>query len=116
MPHAQIPVVHKSVLDSGWFWSVRDSGFRGNGENCTDNDECANGSHTCDYNAICSNNVGSYTCECVDGFTGDGKTCTDGDECSLVVNLTLFQLFELEFLFLFFQKFNFIHQVFDCDL
>ena len=41
-----------------------------------DIDECSTNSHSCDVNAVCSNNVGSYACSCKAGFTGDGNTCT----------------------------------------
>ena len=41
-----------------------------------DIDECSANSHSCDVNAVCSNNVGSYACACKAGFTGDGYTCT----------------------------------------
>ena len=42
----------------------------------SDIDECSTNSHSCDVNAVCSNNVGSYACSCKAGFTGDGNTCT----------------------------------------
>ena len=32
-------------------------------------------SDTCDENADCTNNDGSYACTCKQGFTGDGSTC-----------------------------------------
>merc|ERR1712139_243524 len=35
------------------------------------------GTDECDRNAICTNTVGSYSCECEDGFSGDGTTCTN---------------------------------------
>ncbi|KAL9957479.1 hypothetical protein ACROYT_G039117 [Oculina patagonica] len=45
-------------------------------------DQCTNGKHSCDVNAVCNNTRGSYNCTCKDGFYGDGKNCTDIDECS----------------------------------
>ncbi|MEZ4311406.1 MAG: DVUA0089 family protein [Polyangiaceae bacterium] len=50
---------------------------------CTDNDECALGTDTCDANATCANTPGSFTCTCNMGYTGDGMTCVDDDECAL---------------------------------
>ncbi|PFX14672.1 Fibrillin-1 [Stylophora pistillata] len=50
-------------------------GFKGDGRNCTDIDECSSG-HGCHGNATCKNTVGSYTCACNNGYTGDGITCT----------------------------------------
>ena len=40
-----------------------------------DVDECTLDTDTCDPNAVCTNNDGSYTCECKDGYSGDGFTC-----------------------------------------
>jgi hypothetical protein len=42
----------------------------------TDIDECTAGSHNCDANAACTNNVGSFTCVCNSGYIGNGQTCT----------------------------------------
>ena len=42
--------------------------------------ECSNCS--CDVNANCTNEIGSYRCSCKAGFTGDGRTCSDIQECS----------------------------------
>ena len=41
----------------------------------SDMDECTNGTHTCDINAVCNNTRGSYYCTCKDGFYGDGINC-----------------------------------------
>ena len=46
-----------------------------------DINECKS-ANPCDDNASCSNNVGSYVCQCNNGFVGDGKTCSDINECS----------------------------------
>ena len=42
--------------------------------------ECS--SCSCDVNANCTNEIGSYRCSCKAGFTGDGRTCSDILECS----------------------------------
>ena len=40
----------------------------------SDMDECLY--HQCDVNAICNNNLGSFSCECKPGYSGDGFNCT----------------------------------------
>ena len=47
-----------------------------------DIDECTNGTHKCDEDASCSNDVPGYTCTCNKGYNGDGFNCTDIDECA----------------------------------
>ena len=39
----------------------------------TDVNECVEGLHGCDRNAICDNTVGSYNCTCRPGLIGDGR-------------------------------------------
>ncbi|XP_053491134.1 adhesion G protein-coupled receptor L4 [Ictalurus furcatus] len=66
-------------------------GFTGDGANqCIDDDECANVTHICGDNAICTNTIGSYSCTCLPGYvstgidkfqTNDGTYCKDLDEC-----------------------------------
>ena len=50
---------------------------------CLDIDECRRGdlSKCHDEYGICTNNVGSYECDCISGYTGDGIFCDDVDEC-----------------------------------
>jgi len=48
---------------------------------CTDDDECALGTHNCDVNATCTNTPGSFTCACNGGYQGDGFVCTLIDLC-----------------------------------
>ncbi|XP_064643492.1 uncharacterized protein LOC135497618 [Lineus longissimus] len=56
-------------------------GFRGNGENCNDIDECKEGLANCDKNALCINTPGNYTCKCLKGFLEGKENCTDINEC-----------------------------------
>ncbi len=54
-----------------------DPGFHPSGGVCVDDNECAGegSGNNCDFNATCSNTVGSFTCQCNAGFVGDGFTC-----------------------------------------
>ncbi len=52
------------------------------GDDCTNIDECADGTAGCDDNAICADTEGDFTCTCNAGFEGDGVTCTNIDECA----------------------------------
>ena len=56
-------------------------GFRGDGHNCIDVDECEGYLHNCDYNAECINRVGKFECRCLPNFWGNGTHCDDIDEC-----------------------------------
>ena len=40
-----------------------------------DIDECDEGLHECDPNAMCQDSDGSYNCSCKAGYIGDGRTC-----------------------------------------
>jgi hypothetical protein len=57
-------------------------GYEGDGESCSDVDECEDGNGGCDTNAVCVNRAGGYRCLCDETFTGDGETCTPPDECA----------------------------------
>jgi hypothetical protein len=76
------------------------SGYTGDGYRCQDIHECllacfllllsdahpALGlshclTHPCDENATCTNNNGSFSCQCNTGFSGNGTSCRDIDEC-----------------------------------
>ena len=41
-----------------------------------DIDECISKTHNCDDDAVCTNNKGSFTCECETGYRGNGLNCT----------------------------------------
>eukprot|EP00123_Amoebidium_parasiticum_P007097 comp17874_c0_seq1/m.18084 comp17874_c0_seq1/g.18084 ORF comp17874_c0_seq1/g.18084 comp17874_c0_seq1/m.18084 type:complete len:585 (-) comp17874_c0_seq1:151-1905(-) len=42
---------------------------------CPDTNECTSNLHNCDFNAQCTNIVGSFTCACNVGFAGNGMLC-----------------------------------------
>ncbi|XP_047432393.1 nidogen-2 isoform X2 [Mugil cephalus] len=53
------------------------TGYRGDGRNCYDINECAEGLSTCGDHAECVNLPGSHRCQCQSGyeFGYDGRTC-----------------------------------------
>ncbi|XP_055720138.1 nidogen-2 [Salvelinus fontinalis] len=59
------------------------TGYRGDGRNCYDVDECVEGLSLCGAHAQCVNLPGSHRCQCQSGykFGFDGRTCIDVDEC-----------------------------------
>lgn len=58
-----------------------DAGYAGDGVNCADINECAEGTDNCDVNAICTNTEAAFECACKLGFAGDGLVCVDENEC-----------------------------------
>ncbi|KAG7462833.1 hypothetical protein MATL_G00188960 [Megalops atlanticus] len=55
------------------------TGFTGDGRRCYDIDECRETPHVCGPHATCSNQPGTFRCECIDGFqfSSDGRTCVE---------------------------------------
>ena len=41
-----------------------------------DLDECRGNNNHCHQNAVCTNTLGSYKCQCATGYTGDGLSCS----------------------------------------
>ena len=62
------------VNEVGRFSCVCNAGFYGDGQDCSDIDECQQ-TNNCSNFATCANTIGSYVCTCLDGFSGDGFTC-----------------------------------------
>ncbi|XP_078382811.1 uncharacterized protein LOC144665431 [Oculina patagonica] len=74
------PVNATCVNSNGSYSCQCPVGYRLDGNNCTDVDECS--ASVCDVNANCQNTPGSYLCSCKVGFSGDGKTCTAVKDCA----------------------------------
>ena len=53
----------------------------GDGDSCSDIDECAVRVNNCHPNADCTNTFGSFDCSCKSGYTGNGTFCENIDEC-----------------------------------
>ncbi|KAK8729423.1 hypothetical protein OTU49_008467 [Cherax quadricarinatus] len=52
------------------------------GTQCIDIDECADGTHQCRGNQVCSNRQGGYICQCPTGFKfNEIRQCQDFNEC-----------------------------------
>ncbi|XP_070360672.1 pro-epidermal growth factor isoform X3 [Equus asinus] len=59
-------------------------GFAGDGQLCSDVDECEVGNSVCPHpSSRCVNTEGGYVCQCSEGYRGDGMHCLDIDECQL---------------------------------
>ncbi|XP_061571402.1 nidogen-2 [Cololabis saira] len=60
------------------------TGYSGDGHNCYDVDECAEGPGPCGDHSQCVNLPGSHRCQCHGGFqfSHDRRSCVDVDECS----------------------------------
>lgn len=54
---------------------VCDEGWEGDGETCTDVDECAEDPTPCGAAGDCTNSDGAYTCDCFLGARLEGGTC-----------------------------------------
>ena len=57
----------------------------GDGVECNDKDECADGTNDCPENSTCTNNSGGFDCNCEEGYKrpANGKNiCKDVDECT----------------------------------
>ncbi|KAF7704087.1 hypothetical protein HF521_021159 [Silurus meridionalis] len=65
------------------FTCVCATGYTGDGRNCYDVDECAEGLSSCGGHAQCVNLPGSHSCQCQSGFEyrHESHTCIDVDEC-----------------------------------
>ena len=54
-------------------------GFEGDGDECTDVNECDPSTpNPCADVAFCRNHVGGYTCTCPNGYRGSGVHCEGG--------------------------------------
>jgi hypothetical protein len=73
--------VSDCVNDSGGYRCACKQGFRDRDGTCLNIDECVEGPHDCDPNAICTDQAPGFTCTCKTGFSGSGKSCSDINEC-----------------------------------
>ena len=57
-----------------------------------DIDECSSEEYPCDFNANCTNNVGSFSCTCQIGYTGNGLYC-EGKNITYTILVRNFLMF-----------------------
>lgn len=57
------------------------AGLEGDGQRCTDVEECQAEESPCDVNATCHNTFGAYFCSCNRGYVLDGDTCVRESGC-----------------------------------
>ena len=111
--------------NEGSFYCQCNVGFSGDGVNCTskissltsgflvikfflpffqyfiflDIDECLN--NQCHHNASCTDNEGSFDCQCNVGFSGDGVNCTS-KACFFTLSFLVITLFLPSFVLMFY--------------
>ena len=61
---------------------VCNPGFRRNGTECININECDDGTYTCSVNKKCIDKEGYYTCSCNEGYVSNGESCNNIDECA----------------------------------
>src|SRR5690606_16450933 len=57
-------------------------GLEGDGQRCTDINECETDPEVCGANATCENTFGAYSCRCNGGYTLDNGVCIADDVCA----------------------------------
>ena len=81
-----------SCLNSdGSYFCECQSGWEGDGVECTDIDECLIGNYDCPINNNCANTDGSYYCTCISGYT-------DGSEIASLIFPPEIQIFTDSFI------------------
>eukprot|EP00933_Yihiella_yeosuensis_P000658 TRINITY_DN10103_c0_g1_i1.p1 TRINITY_DN10103_c0_g1~~TRINITY_DN10103_c0_g1_i1.p1 ORF type:complete len:890 (+),score=119.49 TRINITY_DN10103_c0_g1_i1:43-2712(+) len=60
----------------GSYSCVCGPGYVGDGQNCTNVNECTLGVHNCHKKASCNETEGSFTCKCFRGWEGNGVSCS----------------------------------------
>uniref|UniRef100_UPI00358F765B transmembrane cell adhesion receptor mua-3-like isoform X8 n=1 Tax=Myxine glutinosa TaxID=7769 RepID=UPI00358F765B len=72
------------INTNGSYTCICSSGFSGDGQECTDMNECLVNNGGCTQ--LCHNNAGSFHCSCLTGFqkdTTNQSACLDVNECSI---------------------------------
>ncbi|CAH1263007.1 NOTCH4 [Branchiostoma lanceolatum] len=64
------------------------SGYTGDGANCSDVNECTSNTANCAADRVCRNTEGSFSCDCKPGFTESGGTCEETQTYSAAVRIT----------------------------
>lgn len=76
------PLVNCTNSPTQYICGACPSGYGGNGQNCSDIEECSLNTDNCQM--LCVNSAGSFECQCNSGYqlNADKKNCDDIDECA----------------------------------
>ena len=69
------------IVGGGADYICNKDGYRTNGTECVNINECEEGSHTCKNDDDCIDNDGSFDCSCEEGLSWDGIECVELKQC-----------------------------------
>ena len=59
----------------GFYTCTCNNGYKGDGHECEEENECDIEAYYCHDDATCENHSVNFTCTCNDGYVGDGLDC-----------------------------------------
>ncbi|XP_043547021.1 latent-transforming growth factor beta-binding protein 3-like [Chiloscyllium plagiosum] len=73
---------NQCINTMGSYSCICQAGFKQQGGDCVDVNECEHVPPVCEGHAVCENVPGGYRCSCQSGFRGNGSYCEDDNECA----------------------------------